>query len=215
MGPLSRPTIVPSLFARHQEVHGSEFFQVDTEEAVRRWKMDPLSIMEDRAQRVFAVWDDTKAAWLSRPAVIMAIIARRRASFLWDIGSDLLVAQHLWEFHQELAITTCLIVTLPYLMLPAILGPSGLQRLLCALHPSLTTMLQRFRHRPILEGIVFAALAVPGFLLVDVSFVLQHLLSEPVTPALFHYWNLRSLVEAAWESNLQAGRGQDLRNNML
>ncbi|CAE7790576.1 CTTNBP2 [Symbiodinium sp. CCMP2456] len=199
MGPLSRPAIVPSLFARHQEVHASEFFQV-TEEGVRRWRMDPLSLMEDRAQHLSAAWNDTKSAW---PALIMAIIAKSRASFLLDIVSDLVVAQQLWEFHQELAITTCLIVALPYLMLPAILGPSGLQRLLCALHPSLKTMLQSLGHRPVLEGIVFAALAVPGFLLVDVSFVLQHLISEPATPALFHYWTLRSLVEVAWESNLQ------------
>ncbi|CAK9014030.1 unnamed protein product [Durusdinium trenchii] len=187
---------------KHLRCQEPDLTEFTDDNAVRNWRNDALSLTEEKIQHWLAWAQDTKASWLSSPCMMKAILVLGRVMFLWDIASDVLVGLQLLKYHGYLACLVFTIVALPYLVLPLLVGRSGVKAVLTALRPQLLDFLGQRIPTLVLDACI-CVFAIPLIILVDVDFIIQFLWEEPTNPRLFHYWTLRLLAEVLWESNLQ------------
>lgn len=175
--------------------------------AVQTFRQDPLSRAEDKFDSIRATVASHLAWAKARPVLLRTSILVGRLFFFWDVISDFLVAEQLRPYHPTWSRIAFGILLCPYMLLSVLLRPQGFGLVLSLLHPRCSCIVKPLETCWILWLLLLPVLPA-GWAFIDLSFVLQHLVSEPSNPQLFHFCTLRLLVETfaeqIWQVLLQA-----------
>lgn len=175
------------------------------------FRRDCWSRCSDGCEAV-ALWvANFKAQVESTPCALMLRCARARASFMYDLCGDLLVACLLFQHYFWCSVAVASLTLLPYVVLAFLLWPKAWEKMqggggvLDAVPVS-----QRCRDSVRMMGshrcsalILWAVVGIPYLLAADVYLNFRHFLSEPHEVETSHYLALRNIVEGAAEADIQ------------